>query len=427
MKRNRRAGVEDRWTKTVRDESGNSKTVPSAAHGQGLRWRARYVGPNGREYSKRFARKADAQSWLDNTTTEVGTHTWVDPTRSRELFGAMAEAWFATKASKEAKTIAGYRSILDVLVLPRWKDTRLVDIQYEAVQTWISGLSAQGGGVRYERGLSGSRVVQTYQVFNMVMKYAIRAKRLVVNPATDVELPPITSPEKRYLSHQQVQELAVAAGRFRTLILVLSYCGLRFGEAVALIRRNVDLDKARITVKASATNVTGRGMVESETKTHADRKVPIPASVVELLRTELPKDPDALVFPGRKGDYLPLGELRWTFDQAIKALQSSAAAKRAQEIEEAGEPVTPEFPTITPHSLRHTCASLAINAGANVKVLQNLLGHKTATMTLDRYGHLYPDELGVIADALDAGARAAAASLRPQAVPEAPRNLRSVP
>lgn len=43
MKRNRRAGVEDRWTKTVRDEHGNTKTVPSANHGKGSRWRARYV------------------------------------------------------------------------------------------------------------------------------------------------------------------------------------------------------------------------------------------------------------------------------------------------------------------------------------------------------------------------------------------------
>jgi integrase len=51
-----------------------------------------------------------------------------------------------------------------------------------------------------------------------------------------------------------------------------------------------------------------------------------------------------------------------------------------------------------------TCASLAIAGGANVKVLQTLLGHKTATLTLDRYGHLFPDDLGRIADAFDAAA-----------------------
>jgi integrase len=427
QRRNRRSGVEDRWSKTVRDPDGTTRTVPSASSGQGMRWRARYVGPNSVEHSKRFARKADAQAWLDKTTTEVGTHTWVDPSRSRELFATMAEAWFVTKASRKPTTVAGYRGILDVLVLPRWGEVRLADITYEDVQTWVSGLSVDGG-VRFEAtGLSASRVVQAYQVLNGVLKYAIRAKRLVVNPAADIALPSSAGIEKRYLSHQQVQELAVACGRFRTLVLVLAYCGLRFGEATALRQKNVDLKAARIWVEASATKVARRGIVETDTKTHGARKVPIPASVVELLRTELPNEAEALVFPSRRGGYLPAAEFRWTFDQAVIALRSAAAAKRQEEVAQTGEAVTPEFRTIVPHELRHTCASLAIKAGANVKVLQTLLGHKTATMTLDCYEHLYPDELGVIAAALDDGARTAAARLRPQQLPGTPPHLRVVP
>ncbi len=60
-----------------------------------------------------------------------------------------------------------------------------------------------------------------------------------------------------------------------------------------------------------------------------------------------------------------------------------------------------------PHALRHTAASLAIASGANVKVVQQMLGHKSATMTLDLYGHLFPDQLDEVADSLDAAARAA--------------------
>ena len=62
--------------------------------------------------------------------------------------------------------------------------------------------------------------------------------------------------------------------------------------------------------------------------------------------------------------------------------------------------------------LRHTCASLAISAGANVKVVQRLLGHKSAVLTLDRYGHLFPDDLDAVADAFDAAAESTADSLR---------------
>ncbi|OLT25900.1 integrase [Nocardiopsis sp. CNR-923] len=57
---------------------------------------------------------------------------------------------------------------------------------------------------------------------------------------------------------------------------------------------------------------------------------------------------------------------------------------------------------LTPHKLRHTAASLAIAAGADVKVVQAMLGHATATMTLDRYGHLFPDRLDEVAEAMDA-------------------------
>ncbi len=67
---------------------------------------------------------------------------------------------------------------------------------------------------------------------------------------------------------------------------------------------------------------------------------------------------------------------------------------------------------VVPHSLRHTAASLAISAGANIEVVQKMLGHKTATLTLDLYGHLFPDDLDTVADGMDAGAKAAADQLR---------------
>ena len=64
------------------------------------------------------------------------------------------------------------------------------------------------------------------------------------------------------------------------------------------------------------------------------------------------------------------------------------------------------------HDLRHTCASLAISSGANIKVVQKLLGHKSAVLTLDKYGHLFPVDLDAVADAFDAAAEAAADPLR---------------
>lgn len=70
------------------------------------------------------------------------------------------------------------------------------------------------------------------------------------------------------------------------------------------------------------------------------------------------------------------------------------------------------FPALTSHALRHSCASLAISAGANVKVLQRLLGDASATMTLDRYGHLMDDDLTGVAAALGKAIESTAVSLQ---------------
>jgi integrase len=194
---------------------------------------------------------------------------------------------------------------------------------------------------------------------------------------------------------------------------LLAYCELRFGEAATLRVSDVDVKSRRNRISRSVTHVARTGLVEGPTKNHSARSAPVPRFLAPLPEAELAgKDGAALVFPSRRGGYLTLGEVRWVFDPAVQTVRAAATAQCQKETEENGEAITPEFPVITPHELRHTCASLAISAGANVKVLQSLLGHKTATLTLDRYGHLFPDDLGRIADAFDAATEPTADWLR---------------
>ena len=98
MKRNRRAGVEDRWTKTIRDEHGNEKKVPSARNGKGKRWMARYVDDEGHERAKAFDRKADAQMWLDSeVTAKLATGTYVAPRAGLITVEEMYASWSASR------------------------------------------------------------------------------------------------------------------------------------------------------------------------------------------------------------------------------------------------------------------------------------------------------------------------------------------
>lgn len=119
--------------------------------------------------------------------------------------------------------------------------------------------------------------------------------------------------------------------------------------------------------------------------------MPVPEPVSERLRDELPTAPNALVFPSYRGGHLPIEEYRRAFDKGCKAVGIA---------------------DLVPHGLRHTTASLAISAGANVKVVQRLLGHATAAMTLDRHGHLLSDDLAGVAGLLVQAIKSAAASLR---------------
>ena len=174
----RNCDVEDRWHRTIRDEHGNTQTVESAAYGKGSRWRARYVDDQGREHARGFGRKGDVQNWLNKQVSDQVTGTWTDPALSGVTFGAMAERWISTEANRSAKTVAGYRSFLDTVVLPQWRDVPLRDVQSDDLQVWITGLSVDGS-VRFEgKGLSASRVRQAHQLVGAVLKFAVRARHL---------------------------------------------------------------------------------------------------------------------------------------------------------------------------------------------------------------------------------------------------------
>ena len=140
MKRNRRAGVEDRWTKTVRDEQANAQTVPSARDGIGMRWLARYVDERGTEHAKGFARKADAQSWLDKQTAALVSGTHVAPRDANVTFSQWARAWLAAYAVNRASSVESARThIRDIETT--FGDMALADIRPSTVKTWLAAIS----------------------------------------------------------------------------------------------------------------------------------------------------------------------------------------------------------------------------------------------------------------------------------------------
>ena len=247
-------------------------------------------------------------------------------------------------------------------------------------------------------GLSPSRIRQAHQVLRASLDQAVSDNALGRNPAAGVRLPKSPPRDMLKLNPNQIHRLAASASEHQpgagTLLTFLAYAGLRWGKAVALRVNAVDPLWHRIHVTESATEVGGR-LVFGKPKNHRNRVVVVPRSVMDQIAAHIAQfsSVDGLVFTSPNGHPLRSTNFRrsvWT--PAVSELIDT----------------DPHLAGLRIHDLRHTAASLAISCGANIKVIQRMLGHKDASMTLDVYGDLYTEDLEALADRLEERFRGAA-------------------
>jgi integrase len=354
---------------------------------RGNSWRARYRGPDGRERSKSFPRKSDAERWLVQQRSLMAQGDWTDPAQGRITFGDYAEAWLEARADLKPKTRHQYQSLMRKHIMPTWRTVPLGKITFESLTHWVARLSLLG--------LGPSGIRQSVFVVSAALDHAVRSGRIRSNPAHGLGLPRPKRRDYVYLTHGQALTLADEAGRSRLLILLLAYTGLRWGEATALRVCDIDFARRRIDVRRAFSDVGGR-VVLGTPKSHQSRTVPIPRFVAaELAAAVDGKHADELVFTMPGGSVMRLSN--WRQATFVSARGRAGLSDRFRI-----------------HDLRHTAASLMIQAGYPPKMLQEILGHASITTTLDLYGHLYPGEMDRYADRLDeAATNDDAAKMRP--------------
>lgn len=371
QRRNRRAGVEDLWKRA--DGS------PSARNGRGKRWRARWVDDQGRERTESYARKVDAQGRIDAVSSDLHRGEYVDPRSGTQTFQTLAQRFAAGRAVKQ-KTASGEKSLLDSRILPRWGTVQLAHIVESDIRTWLADI---------QKEVSSSRARQAFILYRQILDLAVADKALAKNPAAGVKAPRAkTSRDALFLTVEQVHEVADAMTRPSDAALTrfLAFTGLRWGEAVAVTVDGLDFNRHIVHVRRTYSEDGGK-LITGTPKDHAARWVPFPAGLDTELRALISGRPGASdVFQTPAGGVLRSGN--WTsrvLRPAVVAVNTPAE----------GEDVRADLiPTgLRIHDLRHTAASIAIRAGANVKALQRMLGHESATMTLDVYAGLWDDDL----------------------------------
>ena len=340
-----------------------------------------FQGPDRKWHYKTHDRKEVAERWLRDHLTALDRGEWIDPRIRRTTVAEFAERWFESTAHLRPKTREGYESLLRVYVVPEFGPWRVSDVNRASVRIWLSRLLSDD--------LSPSRTRQARSVLSLVLEHAVEVGALKSSPARGVKVTGNSDREMLFLDAAQVARLAHEAEQVQegsgALVLLLAFGGLRWGEAASLRLRRCDLLRSQLHIREAVSEVNGQ-MHFGETKTGKARTVVVPGFLRDRLAAHMATqgsgDPEAFLFADSKGG--PLRNSNWRIRVWKPACKASGM---------------PEGLRI--HDLRHTAASLAVSAGANVKAVQRMLGHSTASQTLDRYSHLFTEDLEALADRLD--------------------------
>jgi integrase len=220
------------------------------------------------------------------------------------------------------------------------------------------------------RGLSPRTVFQTHAVLHRALDQAQHWGLLKSNPTELVAPPRPHQKEMTALSAAQLALLlATSRGtRWHSLWVVLGTAGLRIGEALGLKWQDVDLESGRLQVKRALQRQRGNGLVFVAPKTHRSRRlIHLSRVAIRALQEQRARVIGEMVFPNLNGD--------------LQESSSVTAALRVA-LSRAG------LPRIRVHDLRHTTATVLLEAGTHPKLVQDLLGHSTVALTLNTYSHV---------------------------------------
>lgn len=356
QRRNQRGSVEDRWRKRVKDENGNTVDVPSAVAGKVRRWRSRYVDNAGREHSRTFDRKVDAQKWLDSQLAALLRGDHVAPRDARLTVGEWCDKWLAGYGTRRKSTVRQAEVHIKIIKV-HFDAVPMSAVRPSDVRAWTAALKAEGRADSY--------VYALYSRLSQLFTDAVHDGIVARNPCSRRTSPGMGKQRPYVATTRQIWALydCVPAG-VRPAILLGAHAGLRLAEAAALRIEDVDFATGLVSPVVQ--------WVDEPLKSDKSRTpIPIPKEMAHLLADAVRTGNGRTLVDDEWGN--PAGP--WTIDRAIRAAR-----------EQVGLPEGFRF-----HDLRHYFASLLIASGLDVKVVQARLRHASAKTTLDTYGHLWPD------------------------------------
>jgi len=338
-----------------------------------------------RQTKSGFQTRKECQAAMNKLLVAVEQQTYTVPTKAT-LREYLTREWLpAVKATIRPSTYNSYVQHVDCHIVPHIGSVKLEKLTGGRSNALYAEL-AQSGRKDGQRGLSARTIRHVHACLHKACKDAVRWGRLSRNPLDAADPPKVNGDgthEMKTWSAEQLAAFLTSVGdeRLHALWHTLAMTGMRRGEALGLRWSDVDLEAGRIAVRR-ALIPCGREVIVSEPKTAKGRRsIAIDPETVEVLKGQaahqLSEQHDwgeawtdtGLVFTRENGEALHPEDVSRYFRQAVKKSM---------------------LPTIRLHDLRHTHATLALQAGVHPKVVSERLGHATVSITLDTYSHAIP-------------------------------------
>ena len=340
-----------------------------------VRWRV-----DGKAKERAFRRAKDAETFKRQVESDELQGLTIDPSRGRIPFADYANGWLATRRRLDGRALAPrtvelYRYMLNRWILPEFGPLALTAIRTDRVRIWHARLAEAS---------SPSQAAKAYRLLCVILNTAVTDERISRNPCILRGAGTERTKERPFVDAEVVLRLADTIDeRYRALVLLAGFGGLRLGELLALQRQHLDLDTSSVRVEVQAVELNDGTRLVTAPKTDAGtRRVYLPAVVTQALREHLNEygtGPAGLLFTGPLSDGLRRATFYKEWNLARKAVG---------------------YPQLHLHDLRHAAGTLAAQTGATLREVMARLGHASPAAA-QRYQHAAERRDRVIAEALD--------------------------
>jgi integrase len=385
--------IEDRWFRTIAGPDGKPVKEKRARHDTGRRWRVRYEDLDGRERSRSFDKKADAEAFKTEVDAALKHGTYHDPDAGRISLRKYAEEWLEARRF-DAVTREAVASRMRLHIYPALGGRRLDELasRPSLIEAWLTELQQARG----ERTLAASTVGKIFIHLNSVLRAAVLDGRISANPCARVTAP---KPPKRkvqpWTPETAASVRAALPERIRAMVDAGTGLGLRQSEIFGLAVEEIDFLRHMVHVRQQVKLVGGRPYFAIP-KGEKERHVPMAGHTASALAAHLAAFPAVEVTlpwhePKTRRHGKPHTALLLFTTRAGRPLHRNGfnANTWRPAVQAAG---LPDDRVNGCHMLRHVYASVLIARGIDVRTVAEFLGHSDGgALVLKTYSHLMPD------------------------------------